>query len=111
MGPEEIPVEGTVPISISHDKTVPFLEYAGVSIGVRNGFHDITNSANCLKITLYQRNAWKRSLVCCDYDSFWVSAMYQNNDQHDLFYSLGEEDELIEQIVQLVLSYGNRKLL
>ena len=107
-GEEEPPIKGTTPIFIPYDYSVPFLESAGACIGVRTGFFDVINSAQCLKITLY-RLGIKRGLGCSEYDSFSMIEMYHQENQHDYIYTPESEGELIDEIIQLVVSHIGRR--
>ena len=48
----EMPVKGTVPLSIEYRFLKSYLEYAGLFIGTRSGLCDIVSSINCKKIVL-----------------------------------------------------------
>lgn len=109
VGDFEPPVEGTKAIFIPYDLSVPFLERAGFSIGLRSGFHDVTSLANCLKIAIYPKNNYRRSLVCHINDSFLLSSMYGQQNQHDFIYSPENEIQLLRDIVSMVLSAYNTK--
>ena len=103
----ELPVERTIPISVPYAKIVPFLEQAGVCISLRSGFSDVTSSAKCLKITLFVKNDYERSMVCPIKDSWSVVGMYGQPNQFDMIYSPETEEILLEQIVQKVISALN----
>ena len=50
---EEVPVKGTLPMSIPYQDLVPFLNEAGGFIGVRSGLCDIISQSTCKKIIIY----------------------------------------------------------
>lgn len=103
-GEHEPAIKETTSISIPYKYSVPFLEAMGVSIGLRSGFHDVVNTAKCLKITLYTDD-WPRSIVCKSSESFCMSKMYHQPDQYDLLYTDERGSALIHEIVQLIVNY------
>lgn len=104
---KETAVEGTHPIYIPYSYSVSFLEWAGVSIGVRSGFHDVTNEAECLKITLYFKGLRTFGGIE-DSSKFWgIGNMYQQPNQHDLLYAPDDEEQLIDEIIQIILTHHN----
>lgn len=107
---QEPAVKGTIPLSFPYNYSLLFLEWAGVSIGLRSGFQDVINAAKCLKITLYP-NGLPTFGKIKDISEYWgIGNMYHQADQHDLLYSLDNEDNLINEIVQLVVNYTNKNL-
>ena len=103
-GATEPPIQGTDPVFVPYRYSVPFLEAAGATIGIRSGFQDVTNSARCLKISLYTDD-WKRSLVCPSSKSFSMVDMYHQPDQYDFLYSKITENQLIDEIVEMIVNY------
>ena len=61
-----------------------------------------------MKITLY-RLGIKRGLGCSEYDSFSMIEMYHQENQHDYIYTPESEGELIDEIIQLVVSHIGRR--
>lgn len=88
-------------MQIPHSVSVPFLEMAGITIGLRSGFQDITNTANCLKITLYPIKNFDRSIVCDINHSYSLIDMYNRKNQYDLFYSIETEDTILQNIMDI----------
>lgn len=80
-GPSEPALPGTVPVFFSYAESVPFLEYAGAFIGLRNGLCDIISSAQCAKVILYQNQK-------CGYgpiiDLFNMKEMGLCSDAHEI---------------------------
>ena len=101
IGIQEPPIEGTIAMQIPHSVSVPFLEMAGITIGLRSGFQDITNTANCLKITLYPIKNFDRSIVCDINHSYSLIDMYNRKNQYDLFYSIETEDTILQNIMDI----------
>lgn len=107
-GPMEPPVANTTGVFIPFPNSVPFLEMAGATIGLRSGFQDVTNTAKCLKITLYPENNYKRSIVWSTNESYSLTDMYNQPNQYDLIYSFENEESLLQEIVERVIdSLGN----
>ncbi len=101
---------GTVPITIPFMVSVPVLERAGITIGLRSGFQDVTCTADCLKISLAWQSGKTPFRCCTDQEAFSLSAMYHEPNQYDIPYSQEENDQIIENILQLVTDYLDRSL-
>lgn len=54
---DERPLEGTTPLSLSYKDSVPFLNKAGVFMGIRSGLCDIISSSTCKKIIIHTKYA------------------------------------------------------
>ncbi len=106
IGIQEPPIEGTIAMQIPHSVSVPFLEMAGITIGLRSGFQDITNTANCLKITLYPTNNFDRSIACDINQSYSLIDMYSQKNQYDLFYSIETEDTILQNIMNITNGFS-----
>jgi hypothetical protein len=107
---DDKPIEGTVAVTFPYCNSVPFLEMAGVTIGVRSGFQDITESAKCLKISLYWdfNDNIKYSLSSNLIDTFSLSAFEQPNQyEFELRKSLHAEVALIHKLVNMAIDYVN----
>lgn len=50
---EELPIDGTTPITIPLSEMQSAVEYAGTFIGIRSGLCDVLKEADCKKIALY----------------------------------------------------------
>ena len=103
-GSMETPIEGTSGVFIPYQISVPFLEMAGATIGLRSGFQDVTSTAKCLKITLYPENNYKRSLVWSTNESYNLTNMYNQSNQIDLIYSYENEEVILQEIVDRVVA-------
>lgn len=101
----EPPILGTVPIFVPYQASVPFLEMAGATIGVRSGFQDVTSTAECIKISLVCKDQPTGYLCCNGGEAFYLNEMYHYSNQYDLLYSPEIEEHLIEEIVQSILAY------
>ena len=107
IGEKEPAVEGTTPVYFPYSHSVPFLEWAGVSIGLRSGFQDVISAARCLKITLYPKGIRTFGGIK-DISEFWsIENMYQQENQYDLLYTPDDEEQLISEIIY-ILSYHNK---
>ncbi len=105
IGEQEPAVGGTIPISFPYNYSALFLEWAGVSIGLRSGFQDVINAARCLKITLYPEGVLTFGRIK-DISEFWgVGNMYHQADQYDISYSSDNEEQLIDDIMHLIRNY------
>lgn len=104
-GSHEPPIEGTPAVSIPLQHAVPFLEYAGASVGLRSGFQDVTSTAKCLKIALHPKDNFTRGLVCDINESYCLSEMYHQPDQYDWIYSVQGQKQLIDDIVHMVVNH------
>lgn len=102
---EEKELLGTIPIFIPFRQSVPFLEKAGVTIGIRSGFQDVTSTANCLKISIIWENIPTPYCCCSVEEAFCLKDMYHQQDQVDLIYNFEREEELIKEIVETILAY------
>ena len=100
---------GTLPISIPFAISVPVLERAGITIGLRSGFQDVTCTADCLKISLAWQTGATPFCCCSDQKAFSLSAMYGEPNQYDLPYSLEDNDQIIEEILQIISDYQKKK--
>lgn len=102
---DEKALSGTEPVFIPFCQSVPFLEKAGTSIGIRSGFQDVTCTANCLKISIM----WGKLPTpyrCCSVDeAFCLKDMYHRQDQFDLIYDFEQEEQLIKDIVEMVIAH------
>lgn len=54
---EETPVAGTLPLCVGYAEIVPFLDRAGMFIGIRSGLCDIVATSRCRKIILHTYRA------------------------------------------------------
>lgn len=106
IGIQEPAIEGTIAMQIPHSVSVPFLEMAGITIGLRSGFQDITNTANCLKITLYPIKNFNRSIVCDINQSYSIVDMYNPKNQYDMFYSIDTEGTILQNIMDITNEYS-----
>lgn len=52
-GEKEAAVKGTVPLLLSYKEIVPFLNIAGIFIGIRSGLCDIISTSSCKKIVIH----------------------------------------------------------
>lgn len=55
-GKENNLIQGTITLDVHLKESVAALEYAGVIIGIRSGFFDVTSSAKCKRVVLYPKN-------------------------------------------------------
>ncbi len=63
---------------------------------------DVTNTAKCLKIALFPKDNYKRSLVQDINDCFSMVDMYHQPEQYDMIYSPDQEETIIEEIIKRV---------
>ncbi len=101
-GEMEPPIEGTTAVFVPYIMSVPFLEMAGICIGIRSGFLDVTNTAKCLKIALYPKDNYKRSLIQDINACYSMVEMYHQLEQYDMIYTLEREKAIIKEIVEIV---------
>lgn len=95
-----------MPVFIPFSQSVPFLEKAGVAIGIRSGFQDVTSTANCLKISVIWEKLPTPYRCCSVEEAFCLKDMYHQQDQVDLIYNFEREEELIREIVEKVLTHN-----
>lgn len=105
-GDSEPALIGTVPVNYSYNLSVPFLEAAGYIVGLRSGFLDIIESAQCKKVALYPSDCKKRGLTGNGggegaMGSFSLNAMFNRND----FLELETTPENLDEIVESILNY------
>lgn len=103
VGAHEPPVLHTKPIRIPIAYSVPFVEMAGAVVGIRSGFLDVISSAKCPKFSIHPKDDYKRGVFCAASDYYSLTAMYGQPNQFDLIYTKGNEDQLIDSIVQQIL--------
>lgn len=105
-GEHEPPLPNTIPVFVPISSSGTFLEMAGAIVGLRSGFLDVIHAAKCLKISLHPKYDYKRSALCNVYDYYSLSKMYGMSDQYDFPYSIEDENEIIEEIVQLAVEHS-----
>ncbi len=109
VGNEE-PILGTTAISPPYRLVIALQGLAGALIGIRNGYHDVTNTAECLKVSITVKDAPTPFICSSEHEAFHLRNMYHQKDQYDFLYSQETEDGLINQIIELVDNYfGNRR--
>jgi len=101
------PIDGTKAVTFSLKKAVPFVEMAGTTIGNRNAFQDVTESAKCLKIAIYYDfvENFKPSLTS-NIKDFFTLTVYNEQDQYEFEYTRRGEVALIDKLVKMVISYS-----
>lgn len=104
-GENEPPILGTIPVSYPYGVAVPFLEKAGYVVGLRSGFLDIVESANCKKVSLYPSNCKKRGITGNGggegaMDSFSLNEMFGRHDWLELITSPENFEDVIERILE-----------
>lgn len=105
VGKSEPAIKHTAAVFISHQKSVPFLEMAGATVGLRSGFQDVTSTAKCLKISLQPQINYKRGIGCTANESYNLQDMYHQEDQYDLDYSPEEEQTLLNDVLSLITNH------
>lgn len=100
---KERPIQGTKAVFVPYIYSVPFLNDAGICIGLRSGFSDVTNSAKCPKITIYPEENYMYNFHTSCNDVYSLKAMYKQPYQFELLWSQEREAELVDSIVQLVI--------
>jgi hypothetical protein len=50
---DELPIDGTLPLSLSIKQIIPVVEHAGTFIGIRSGLCDILHTAKCHKTVVF----------------------------------------------------------
>lgn len=102
VGKKELPVQGTIPVEIPYRYSVPFLEMAGACVSLRSGFCDVTNTAQCLKITLYPQNNFKHGAFADCNKVYSLKDIYGRPNQYEMIHSPETEEDLIDQIVTMI---------
>lgn len=102
VGDREGPISGTRAVFIPYIYSVPFLNEAGACIGLRSGFSDVTNSAKCLKVTVYPEENYMYNFHTGCNDVYSLTSMYKQPNQYELLWSPERETGLIDDIVQLI---------
>lgn len=101
-GEFELTIKNTLPLLIPLQYAVPFIERAGIYIGLRSGLSDVLSSAKAVKIVLHPRANFKRGLVRDINYSYSMIGMYHQPNQYELIYSNENENELLHDIMQTV---------
>lgn len=100
---DEKALQGTEPVFIPFCQSVPFLEKAGASIGIRSGFQDVTCTANCLKVSIMWEKVPTPYRCCSVEEAFCLKDMYHQQDQFDLIYNFEREEQLINEISKMIV--------
>ena len=102
VGDREEPVRGTGAVFIPYIYLIPFLNEAGACIGLRSGFSDVSNSAKCLKVTIYPEENYMYNFHTSCNVVYSLNSIYKQPNQYELLWSPEREAGLIDNVVQLV---------
>lgn len=100
----ELPIKGTVAVSIEYPDIVPFLNGAGGFIGIRSGLCDIISRASCHKIVIH---IW--------YSDFWPNGRSETfvglrsmglGCKADEFTYCGNSDDAMCEVIHLVSTWS-----
>ena len=105
-GPQELPINGTIPLQFGFDISVPLLEKCGYFVGIRSGLCDIISSARCKKIIIYQPYLfWGHGT---NYDYFSLNKIGFCSDAIEVSYEGVEFLELIDEILKSIPNKGEK---
>jgi|GEM_PF-2755911 len=102
-------IYGTKPIFIPFKNLVPFLNKTVGIIALRSGFQDVSESANCLNISLQVKTGRFPHAYDSLNEIYSMKKMYGREDMHDLLYTNRNGFALINQIKSLVTNYENNR--
>ena len=98
---EEQPVSGTLPICVSYQELIPFLNYAGQFVAIRSGLCDIAGSAqHCRMVMLYEAGSGIRP------EMWSLKKMGIHHQCTDLLFT-GSVENLLTQTLQAVTTSCN----
>lgn len=102
-GEDEPPIKGTKKLNIPIKNLVPFLNMAGVIIGVRSGIIDVTETANIKRIIFYTKirrmkrgEAGKKQEFI---DHFPFNKSFKRNDAIEIEYCEEKEEQYLKEIL------------
>ena len=92
------PVKGTVGVCVPYSELVPFLDKAGMFIGVRSGLCDIIATSTCKKVVIhtYRNGFWPdgRSISYTGLQNIELC-----NDVVEMEYKETEKDSLLQSVI------------
>jgi len=95
---KEKPVKGTVGVCVPYSELVPFLDKAGMFIGVRSGLCDIIATSTCKKVVIhtYRNGFWPdgRSISYTGLQNIELC-----NDVAEMEYKETEKDSLLQSVI------------
>ena len=103
----EPPIEGTKPLVVPPKKLLPTLEGAGCFIGVRGKLYNMAESANCLKIAIYDDIAYHHPVAAPTESLQETLTMYGYNFSkfHEFEYTVRSEQTLCKTLTELVVEH------
>lgn len=108
-GKEESPIKGTILTNIPISCLVPFVDKAGIVIGVRSSFMDVIESSKAKKIVIYTKvkggfgGAGKHSDDM--FASFSINKWFEKDIAEEFIYN-GNKNELLDGVISAVCEGG-----